>query len=210
MLKKRLKKRILINSKKNLLKIIKMNINDFDYDLPKELIAQFPLRKRSSSRLMVLQEDKIFHKHFYDVVAYLKEGDVLVVNNSKVIKAKLIGRKETSGKVEILLENNEWCLIKGKKIHKGMYLFFDKDIIGIIEDKKEDKFKIKFNKDIKEILEEIGELPTPPYVTKKINYDDEYQTVYALKEGSIAAPTAGFHFDKELLKKIKEKRIKIA
>ena len=187
-----------------------MNINDFNYDLPKELIAQSPLRKRSSSRLMVLQEDKIEHKHFYDIIDYLKEGDVLVVNNSKVIKAKLIGRQETSGKVELLLENNNWCLIKGKNIHKGMYLFFDKQIIGVVEDKKENKFKIKFNKDVKEVLDEIGELPTPPYVKKRINSDDEYQTVYAEKEGSIAAPTAGFHFDEGLLKKIKEKWVKIA
>jgi len=187
-----------------------MNINDFNYELPKELIAQYPLRPRSSSKLMILQEDKIFHKHFYDIIDYFKEGDVLVVNNSKVIKARLKGKKETGGKIEVLLENNEWCLIKGKKISRGMYLFFDKNIIGIVEDKKKNKFKIKFNKDIKKVIEEIGELPTPPYVRKKINSDDEYQTIYAKKEGSIAAPTVGFHFDEQLLEKLKQKGIKIA
>lgn len=186
-----------------------MYTNDFDYDLPKELIAQSPLRPRSSSKLMVLQDDKISHKHFSDILDYFKEGDVLVVNNSKVIKAKLIGKKETSGKIEVLFENNEWCLIKGKRVQKGMYLFFDKDIIGIVESKEGDKYKIKFNKDIKEVLNNIGTLPTPPYVKEKIK-DEEYQTIYAEKEGSVAAPTAGFHFDKELLEKIKDKGVKIA
>ncbi len=186
-----------------------------EYELPKELIAQEPLEDRSKSRLMVLftKENKIEHRYFYEIVDYFEKGDVLVVNNSKVIKAKLIGRKPTGGKVEALLvkkiDNKTWkVLLKGKKLRDGMEVYF-KDLKARIV--KNDDIYLKFEKEINfNDLEIYGETPLPPYIKNPNISLERYQTVYAEKPGSIASPTAGLHFTKELLKKLEEKGVKIA
>ncbi|RLG59941.1 MAG: tRNA preQ1(34) S-adenosylmethionine ribosyltransferase-isomerase QueA [Candidatus Hydrothermarchaeota archaeon] len=191
-----------------------MSLSDYDYSLPKELIAQEPLKDRSKSRLMVLFKDKIEHRRFFEVVEYLNKGDTLVINDSKVIPAKLKGRKPTGGKIEVLLlkeiEKNAWeCLIKGKNLREGTKLIF-KDIEGKII-KRDRKFVVEFNvEDMRAYLEKHGEMPLPPYIKKELKEKNRYQTIYARKEGSVAAPTAGLHFSKELLNEIRKKGINIA
>ncbi|MBW2996614.1 tRNA preQ1(34) S-adenosylmethionine ribosyltransferase-isomerase QueA [Candidatus Woesearchaeota archaeon] len=189
-----------------------MKLDDFDYDLPKERIAQKPISPRDSSRLMVINS-KVEHKHFFDVVDYFSKGDVLVLNETKVIPAKLVGRKETGARVELIVSEAKGrkckCRIKGKKPRKGNKLFFRKfkaEIIGV----EDDEFVVEFSDDVNLIMKKIGELPTPPYVKRKLDKDSQYQTVYSKKKGSIAAPTAGLHFTKRLLKKIKAKGVKLA
>lgn len=191
-----------------------LSLSDYDYSLPKELIAQEPLKDRSKSRLMVLFKDKIEHRRFFEVVEYLNKGDTLVINDSKVIPAKLKGRKPTGGKIEVLLlkeiEKNVWeCLIRGKNLKEGTKLIF-KDIEGKII-KRDRKFVVEFNvEDMRAYLEKHGEVPLPPYIKKELKEKNRYQTIYARKEGSIAAPTAGLHFSKELLNEIRKKGINIA
>jgi len=191
-----------------------LSLSDYDYFLPKELIAQEPLKDRSKSRLMVLFKDKIEHRRFFEVIEYLNKGDTLVINDSKVIPAKLKGRKPTGGKIEVLLlkeiEKNAWeCLIKGKNLREGTKLIF-KDIEGKII-KRDRKFVVEFNvEDMRAYLEKHGEMPLPPYIKKELKEKNRYQTIYARKEGSIAAPTAGLHFSKELLNEIRKKGINIA
>ena len=190
----------------------RLRLKQFDYHLPAELIAQEPVRPRDHSRLLVLQKknNKIIHDHFYNLPKYLQAGDVLVFNNSKVIPARLYGKKESSGKIEIFLlhkkQNNTWqCLTRGK-IKKQQKIIFPKKFIGQIININDNGTKIiKFNK--KNILS-IGETPTPPYIKKKSNLQ-EYQTVYAKYEGSVAAPTAGFHFTKKLLQKLRQKGVQL-
>jgi len=191
-----------------------LSLSDYDYSLPKELIAQEPLKDRSKSRLMVLFKDKIEHRRFFEVIEYLNKGDTLVINDSKVIPAKLKGRKPTGGKIEVLLlkeiEKNAWeCLIKGKNLREGTKLIF-KDIEGKII-KRDRKFVVEFNvEDMRAYLEKHGEMPLPPYIKKELKEKNRYQTIYARKEGSVAAPTAGLHFSKELLNEIRKKGINIA
>lgn len=187
-----------------------MKLSEFDYDLPKELIAQRPANPRTHSRLMVLRDDKIEHKKFYEIVEYFKAGDVLVLNETKVLKIKLIGKKETGGKVELMLEGEDGTAIIKGRAKVGNKILFDKKITGIIEYKNENKVKIKFNLPVQEVIEKIGKLPTPPYIKKEIKSDSEYQTVFAKKAGSFACPTAGLHFDEELLKKLQDKGVKLA
>ena len=202
-----------------------MDLHDFYYDLPEELIAQDPLSDRSSSRLMVLDKEtgEIEHKIFRDIVDYLKPGDCLVVNDTKVIPARLIGTKvDTGAAIEVLLlkrledRQDTWeVLVKpGKKAKVGAKISFGEgkligEIIDIVE---EGNRLIQFTYDgiFEEILDELGQMPLPPYITHKLEDKNRYQTVYAKYEGSAAAPTAGLHFTKELLEKIKEKGIKIA
>lgn len=200
-----------------------MKTSDFYYDLPKELIAQSPLSDRSASRLMhlSLKDGSIEHRHFTDILDYLKEGDCLVINDTKVIPARLYGHKEDTGAViEILLlkrkENDIWeCLVKpGKKARPGAKISFGDgclkgEIIDVVE---EGNRLIKFTYEgiFEEILDRLGEMPLPPYITKKLEDKNRYQTVYAKHEGSAAAPTAGLHFTKELLEQVKEKGVKIA
>ena len=190
-----------------------MKLKLFDYNLPKEQIAQHPLKKRDASRLMVLKKNKIEHKKFNNLADYLRKGDVLVLNNSKVIPAKICGNKKTGGKVELLLirrlgmKKGEF-LVKGR-IKVNDALFFKKNINGRILKKNSGNCIIGFNKNISKILSLIGEAPLPNYIKKK-NKLSKYQTVYAKNKGSIAAPTAGLHFTKELLKGIKKKKVKIA
>lgn len=185
-----------------------MKLSDFDYYLPKELIAQSPIEPRDASRLMVVREH-IEHRRFYEIVNYLEKGDTLVLNDSRVIPAKLRGRKITGGRVEALVisrNGNEYeCIIKGKNIREGLKLYFGEFEAKVVEIKEEDikKYVLRFNET--NVLEKIGETPLPPYIKKKLNDDERYQTVYSTKKGSIAAPTAGLHFTKELLEIIRRK-----
>lgn len=200
-----------------------MQLSDFYYDLPQELIAQDPLLKRDNSRLMVLdrEEGTIEHKHFYDVISYLKEGDCLVINDTKVIPARLIGEKEGTGAaIEVLLlkrlDDCTWeTLVKpGKKARVGARIIFGggKLVGEVIDNVEEGNRIVRFEYEgiFEEILDELGQMPLPPYITHKLEDKNRYQTVYAEHEGSAAAPTAGLHFTKELLEEIKAKGIKIA
>lgn len=197
-------------------------LSDFDYDLPKELIAQTPLLKRDESKLLVLDRKNhtLTDKKFYDLVDILKKGDVLVRNNSKVIPARLFGYKEeTKAHIELLLlkqlENDNWeCLIKGaKKVSNGTKLIFDENLLKaeVVLKKEEGLCIIHFiyNGIFNEILDKLGSMPLPPYIKEKLKDKDRYQTVYAKVEGSSAAPTAGLHFTDELLNKLKDKGVSI-
>ena len=200
-----------------------MKTSDFFYELPEELIAQDPLEDRTASRLLVLDRktDKLEHKIFGDVINYLNPGDCLVINNTRVIPARLIGEKEgTGGKVEILLlkrrENDIWeSLVKpGKKLRPGARVIFGDGRLKaeILEIAEEGNRLVKFYYEgiFEEILDSLGEMPLPPYITHKLEDKEMYQTVYAKFDGSAAAPTAGLHFTNELLEKIRQKGIKIA
>lgn len=200
-----------------------MKTSDFYYDLPKELIAQSPLADRSSSRLLHLsmKDGSIEHRHFTDILDYLKEGDCLVINDTKVIPARLYGHKEDTGAlIEILLlkrkENDIWeCLVKpGKKAKPGAKIIFGDGILKgeILEVVEEGNRLIQFHYEgiFEEILDKLGEMPLPPYITQKLEDKNRYQTVYAKHEGSAAAPTAGLHFTKELLERVKASGVQIA
>lgn len=202
-----------------------MNIEDFDYDLPKELIAQTPAAQRDSCRLMVLDRAKgsIEHKHFYDIIDYLEPTDCLVMNDSKVIPARLFGVKEGTGaKVEFLLskrlEGDTWeSLVRpGRRLKPGDTVSFGEgklraEITGFGADGTR-KVKFLYEGIFMERLEELGKMPLPPYIERESNEEDKdmYQTVYCREEGSVAAPTAGLHFTEDLLDKAKEKGVKLA
>ncbi|MBR3133155.1 MAG: tRNA preQ1(34) S-adenosylmethionine ribosyltransferase-isomerase QueA [Clostridia bacterium] len=199
-----------------------MKVSDYDYDLPEELIAQVPIKKRDESRLMVLnRNDKtIEHKIFKDIIDYINEGDCLVINNTKVIPARLYGKKETGANVEFLLikriEGDVWESIvrPGNKLHIGTKVIFgdgllEAEILDLLPGGTR-KVKFKYEGIFNEILDKIGLMPLPPYIHEKLKEKDRYQTVYAKYEGSAAAPTAGLHFTPELLEKLKEKGVKIA
>jgi len=200
-----------------------MNVSDFNYELPKELIAQDPLEKRSESRLMVLDKatGKVTHKHFYDIIEYINEGDCLIINNTKVIPARLYGVKEDTGAaIEILLlkrvDGNTWeCLSRpGKKARVGARIVFGEGLLTgeIVDVVEEGNRLIRFEYDgiFEEILDKLGEMPLPPYITHKLQDKSRYQTVYAKYDGSAAAPTAGLHFTPELLQSLRDKGVKIA
>ena len=202
-----------------------MKTDDFDYELPKELIAQTPLKNRSESKLLVMDRvtGALEHKHFYDIIDYLNKGDALVINDTKVIPARLIGEKEGTGAaIEVLLLKrkedmaNTWeVLVKpGKKARPGTRISFgDGKLVGeIIDIVEEGDRLIQFSFDgiFEEILDELGQMPLPPYITHKLEDKNRYQTVYAKHEGSAAAPTAGLHFTNELLAEIEAKGVKIA
>ena len=202
-----------------------MNLHDFYYDLPEKLIAQDPLADRSSSKLMVLDKKtgRTEHRIFKDIIEYLNPGDCLVINDTKVIPARLIGEKEGTGAaIEVLLLKrkedmaNTWeVLVKpGKKARPGTRISFgDGKLVGeIIDIVEEGDRLIQFSFDgiFEEILDELGQMPLPPYITHKLEDKNRYQTVYAKHEGSAAAPTAGLHFTNELLAEIEAKGVKIA
>lgn len=202
---------------------IKLSVKDYWFDLPKEQIAQDPLPDRSSSKLMVLSKDtgEVEHKVFKDIIDYLNPGDCLVLNNTKVIPARLYGIKEGMEKpVEILLlkrkENDCWeCLVKpGKKLRTGAEITFGEGLLkGVITEVLDDGNRIiKFTYDgiFEEILDKLGLMPLPPYITHELKDKNRYQTVYAKYEGSAAAPTAGLHMTEELLQAIKEKGVDVA
>ena len=200
-----------------------MKTSDFYYDLPQELIAQEPLKDRASSRLLVLHKDsgEIEHKIFRDITEYLKKGDCLVINDTKVLPARLIGeRKNTGARVEILLlvrkDLDTWEVLTypGKKAKPGDVITFgdgrlEAEILEVIEGGNR---IVKFHYDgvFENILEELGEMPLPPYITHKLEDKNRYQTVYAVHDGSAAAPTAGLHFTPELLQQIKDMGVEIA
>ncbi|EJA5902865.1 TPA: tRNA preQ1(34) S-adenosylmethionine ribosyltransferase-isomerase QueA [Clostridioides difficile] len=200
-----------------------MKTSDFKFDLPQELIAQVPIEDRASSRLMVLDKEtgNIEHKVFRDIIEYLNPGDCLVLNNTRVIPARLIGEKlETGGKIEFLLlkrtEEDTWqALVKpGKRAKVGTkFSFGNGKLIGEVVDLSDEGSRIiKFHYDgiFEEILDELGNMPLPPYITARLDEKERYQTVYSKHNGSAAAPTAGLHFTEELLNKIKAKGVDIA
>lgn len=200
-----------------------MKVEEFDYDLPEELIAQTPLAQRDSSRLLVLDKETgaIEHKHFTDIIDYLNEGDTLVLNDTKVLPARLIGVKEETGAViEILLlkniENDNWeCLVKpARRIKVGTIVSFGEGKLKAKCIKEADEgirhFTFIYEGIFLEILESLGTMPLPPYIHEKLNDQSRYQTVYAKEVGSAAAPTAGLHFTKKLMEKIQNKGINIA
>lgn len=199
-----------------------MKVTEFDYELPEELIAQTPIEKRDESRLMVLnrKEHTIEHKTFKDIIDYLEPGDCLVRNNTKVIPARIYGKKETGANIEFLLLNNiegdiwETIVRPGNKLHIGTKVIFGDGLLTaeILDTMPGGTRKVLFTYEgiFNEILDKIGLMPLPPYIHKELKEKDRYQTVYAKYEGSAAAPTAGLHFTKELLEKIEQKGIEIA
>jgi len=199
-----------------------MDVKDFYYNLPEELIAQTPIEKRDESRLMILNRDNqtIEHKKFKNIIDYLKPGDVLVRNNTKVIPARLYGKKETGANVEFLLLNNiegdiwESIVRPGNKLHVGTKVIFGDgiltaEVLDIMEGGTR-KVKFSYKGIFNEILDKIGLMPLPPYIHEELKQKDRYQTVYAKYNGSAAAPTAGLHFTPELLEQLQEKGIEIA
>lgn len=201
---------------------IQLNVNDYDFELPEELIAQVPLLDRTSSRLLVLDRETgdIEHRHFRDVLDYLNEGDALVVNDSRVLPARLFGAKqETGGKVELLLlkqtEDDVWeALVKpAKKIRVGSIVEFGDGLLRAecVEELPEGGRRFKFDYDgiFYEILDELGTMPLPPYIREQLDDQDRYQTVYARERGSAAAPTAGLHFTEELLEAAQAKGVRL-
>ena len=199
-----------------------MKASDFYFDLPEELIAQHPLEKRDESRLMVLDKvtGEIVHSKFYEIVNYLEKGDTLVLNNTRVLPARLIGEKEVSkGKIEFLLlkrlGKDRWeCLAKpGKSAREGRKFTFGNgklkaEVIEVLENGNR-IVEFKYEGIFEEVLDALGEMPLPPYIDERLEDKERYQTVYSKEEGSAAAPTAGLHFTKELLEKIKEKGVNI-
>lgn len=199
-----------------------MKTDDFDYYLPEELIAQHPAEKRDHARLLVLDREtgEIEDKYFYDIIDYLNPGDVLVMNDTRVIPARLFGHREDKEEsIEVfLLRNTEgktWeCLVRpGKKMKIGTKIIFSEDLSGQVKDIKEDGNRIiefSYEGIFNEILDKLGNVPLPPYIKEELKEPEEYQTVYSKNPGSVAAPTAGLHFTKELLSQIEEKGIKLA
>lgn len=190
------------------------------YDLPQQLIAQFPIEPRDNSRLLIYdrKNDTISHKHFKDIIEYLTPNDVLVINNTRVLPARLFGYKDTGAKIEILLQKridlNSWQIIAKpfKRLKEGTKITFSKDLYCVI-DKKEDygmcEITFYYQGVFEDKLSEVGQVPLPPYIHEKLKDKERYQTVYAKIEGSSAAPTAGLHFTQELLNKIKAKGVEI-
>lgn len=196
-----------------------MNINDYNYELPEKFIAQTPLNNRSESKLMVLDKDNgnIIHDKFFNIINYLHKGDVLVLNDTKVLPARIFGKKENTGaNIEILLlkniYNDIWeCLARpAKRLSVDTIINFSEKLTGKVVEKLDDgiiRIKFSYNGVLLEILEQIGLMPLPPYIHEKLSDNDRYQTVYANHLGSAAAPTAGLHFTKELLKDLEDKGI---
>ena len=199
-----------------------MKTHDFWYDLPEELIAQTPLQQRDSSRLMVLdrQTGAVSYKHFYDIVDYLQPGDCLVMNDSRVLPARLLGHRPTGGAVEVLLLRDlggkKWeCLCKpGRKMQVGNEVIFgDGELTATVSEVKDDGNRVvEFHYEgiFLEVLERLGKMPLPPYIKEELQDQERYQTVYSREVGSAAAPTAGLHFTKELLTKVREKGVRTA
>ena len=199
-----------------------MKTHDFWYDLPEELIAQTPLEKRDTSRLLVLdrQTGAVSHRHFYDIIEYLREGDCLVMNDSRVLPARLLGHRPTGGAVEVLLlrdlGQHKWeCLCKpGKKMQVGNRVIFGNgeltaQVVAVQEDGNR-IVEFEYEGIFFEVLERLGKMPLPPYIKAELQDQERYQTVYSKEVGSAAAPTAGLHFTKELLEKIRQKGVQTA
>ena len=199
-----------------------MKTHDFWYDLPEELIAQTPLQQRDSSRLLALdrQSGKVAHRHFYDIIEYLRPGDCLVMNDSRVLPARLLGHRPTGGAVEVLLlrdlGDKKWeCLCKpGRKMQVGNEVIFGNgELTAVVTAVQEDGNRViefRYEGIFLEVLERLGKMPLPPYIKAELQDQERYQTVYSRAVGSAAAPTAGLHFTNELLEKIRAKGIKTA
>ena len=199
-----------------------MKTSDFWYDLPEELIAQTPLAQRDSSRLLALDRvtGEVTHRHFYDILDYLKPGDCLVMNDSRVLPARLLGHRPTGGAVELLLLHDLgdkcWeCLCKpGRKMQVGSEVIFgDGELTAVVTEVKEDGNRIvqfRYEGIFLEVLERLGKMPLPPYIKEELQDQDRYQTVYSREVGSAAAPTAGLHFTNELLDKVRAKGVNTA
>ena len=206
-----------------------MNISEFDYELPENLIAQMPADKRQNSKMLVLdkQNKTIEHKHFFDIVDYIEPNSILVLNNTKVLPARLYGTKDTGAKIEVFLlenkENKNWsCLIKPSKRVKPDTVITISDELQVrpikrLEDDGEWLVELIYNGELMEILHKVGNIPLPPYIERKLKTEEikqfdmeRYQTVYAKDEGSVAAPTAGLHFTQEILQKLKNKGVEVA
>ena len=206
-----------------------MNISEFDYELPENLIAQMPADKRQNSKMLVLnkQVQTIEHKHFFDIIDYIEPDSILVLNNTKVLPARLYGTKDTGAKIEVFLleqkQNKQWsCLIKPSKRVKPDTIVTISDELKVkpikrLEDDGEWLVEMIYDGDLFEILHKVGNIPLPPYIERKLKAEElkqfdmeRYQTVYAKDEGSVAAPTAGLHFTQEILQKLKEKGVEIA
>ena len=197
-----------------------MKTSEFDFDLPPQFIAQSPAEPRDSSRLMHLDRDsgEILHLRFHDISSLLRPGDVLVMNNTRVIRARLRARKaDSGGKAEILLlkrfDDKLWlALIKGRNIRPGSRLQLEGTLLtcSVIERHDRGQALLQFDCEVDELLDEIGEMPLPPYIHRRLGQDERYQTVYSEVEGSAAAPTAGLHFTAELLAKIEQRGVKLA
>ncbi|MCZ7358069.1 MAG: tRNA preQ1(34) S-adenosylmethionine ribosyltransferase-isomerase QueA [Candidatus Methanoperedens sp.] len=195
-----------------------MKLSDFEYHLPKELIAQSPIEPRDASRLMVLGKH-IEHRCFSDILDYFEDGDTLVLNDSRVIPAKLSGKKSTGGHVEALVVSRSGpgyeCLVQGKNIREGTKLNFgelEAKVLEVVHNPNSNRYLLEFNcnGNLHEILDKIGDAPLPPYIKIKLEDRNRYQTVYSKEKGSIAAPTAGLHFTNGLLEKIAEKGVNVA
>lgn len=214
--------KICYNNKENIEKENKMKVSDFNYELPEELIAQHPYDKRDEARLMVMDRNtkKIEHRVFKDVIEYLEPGDCLVINNTKVLPARLYGKKDTGANVEFLLlkriEGDYWEVMvrPGNKLKPGAKASFGDGLLNaeVLEvlDGGNRKVKFEYHGIFNEILDQIGLMPLPPYIKETLKENDKYQTVYAQHEGSAAAPTAGLHFTEELLEEIKAKGVEVA
>ena len=199
-----------------------MKTHDFYYDLPEELIAQTPLQKRDTSRLLAMDRrtGELAHRHFYDILDYLNPGDCLVMNDSRVLPARLLGHRPTGGAVEVLLlrdlGNKRWeCLCKpGRKMQVGNEVSFGGgELTAVVREVREDGNRVvefRYEGIFLEVLERLGKMPLPPYIKAELQDQERYQTVYSREVGSAAAPTAGLHFTKELLEKIREKGVKEA
>ena len=199
-----------------------MKTHDFYYELPEELIAQTPLEQRDASRLLVLDRisGQVNHRHFYDVIEYLQPGDCLVMNDSRVLPARLLGHRPTGGAVEVLLlrdlGNKKWeCLCKpGRKMQPGNEVIFGNgELTATVTDVLEDGNRVvEFHYEgiFLEVLERLGKMPLPPYIKAELSDQDRYQTVYSRQVGSAAAPTAGLHWTEDLLQKAREKGVKTA
>ena len=199
----------------------KLTTKDFDFNLPEELIAQKPIKDREKSRLLVLNKEnrEITHQYFFNILDYLKPGDCLVLNDTRVIPARLFGKKKTGAVIELLLLKrislNRWeCLVKpGKRAKIGTRIIFGDILTAEVKEDLEDGIKVlSFEYDglFETILDELGEMPLPPYIKERLQEKDRYQTVYARQNGSAAAPTAGLHFTSELLENIQKKGVNIA
>ena len=206
-----------------------MNISEFDYELPEKLIAQMPADKRQNSKMLVLDKKNktIEHKHFFDIVDYIDSNSILVLNNTKVLPARLYGTKDTGAKIEVFLleskENKNWsCLIKpSKRVKPDTIITISNELkvrpIKRLEDDGEWLVELIYDGELFDILHKVGNIPLPPYIERKLKADElkqfdmeRYQTVYAKDEGSVAAPTAGLHFTEEILQKLKDKGVEIA
>ncbi len=191
-----------------------MKLSKFDYELPEEKIAQRPMRPRDRSKLFFLGKEEKKHLRFDDITEFFHEGDVLVKNRSKVIPARVEGKKDTGGNIEVLfsrpLEKGWECLIKGSNIKEGRSIMLEGSSYEIIESKREGRFVLDCDDETAyDLMEKTGDMPTPPYIKEELRSADEYQTVYAEQRGSVAAPTAGLHFTEGLLSQIEEKGVEI-